>query len=116
MTLNQRSVNVYSTLYACWSLSLRLLGHLLLDDGADSKYSHLKVDTAKFDFEFDGTPLKCIGWLVWAMVLRNFSVGRPSNVDKSGAKAYFAFNRCECFDFLSLSPTISLCFLWETAG
>ena len=61
MTLNQRWVNVYSSLYACWALSLHNV--VPLDDGADSKYSHLEVGTAKFDFEFDRTPLKCMGWL-----------------------------------------------------
>ena len=36
MTLNQRSVNVDSTLYACWALSIH---HVIsLGDGTDSKY------------------------------------------------------------------------------
>ena len=51
------------------------------------------------------------------MVLEHFSAGRPTNVDYSRARAYCASNRCGCFDFFSLSPTIShfflpLCVTW----
>ena len=59
MTLNQCSVNVHSTLYACWVLSLHYV--ILLGDGTDTKCLILKVGTAKFDLEFDRTSLKCMG-------------------------------------------------------
>ena len=59
MTLNQRSMNLDSTLYACCVLSLHHV--VLLSDGADSKCSILELGMAKFDLEFDRTSSTCIG-------------------------------------------------------
>ena len=60
MALNQRSVNLNSTLhvYACWALSLHNV--ISLCNAAGSKYSHLEVGTAKYDLEFGRTSLKCM--------------------------------------------------------